>query len=171
MGAGKRTEGLGLFSDVEALKAAVAMEQEGLGFYRAAAAAVQSRELAGTFRKLAGEEQQHLAGFEDMLGELERSRAASEEYWDDPDVGEYIRAVVAEKVFPKPEGAAGAVAGMASAADALRFALGAEKDTVLFYQLCADSARAPDVRKIFHRLAAEERKHVALMGRWLRETK
>jgi rubrerythrin len=156
------------FSDLEAAKAAVAMEEEGLAFYRAAAAAVKNPELAGVFRDMAGQEAEHLAQFEDLAGEVSRARAAHEEYWDDAEVGEYIHAVIAQKVFPKPEKAAGAVAGMSSAADALRFALGAEKDTVLFYTLCADSAKRQDVRELFGRLAAVERKHVALVGRWLR---
>ena len=157
----------GAFSDLEALKMSVGMEREGLAFYSAAAESVSDEQLAATFRTLAAEEKKHLVTFEDMAGEL--ARAKTEEYWDDPDVDAYVRAVVSQKVFPKPEGAAGAVAGMASVADALRFALGAEKDTVLFYSLCAESARGNEVRKAFYELVAEERKHVALLGRMLRE--
>jgi len=155
------------FSDLEALKLAVGMEEEGLAFYRAAAEAAADPELAAVFRDMAGEEEQHLATFEDIHGEL--ARAKSEAYWDDPEVDAYVRAVVSQKVFPKPEGAAGAAAGMASAADALRFALDAEKDTVLFYTLSAEAAKGAEVRKTFHQLVAEERRHVALVGRWLRE--
>jgi len=157
----------GAFSDLEALKMAVGMEKEGLAFYEAAAGSVSDEGLAATFRTLAGEEQEHLATFEDMAGELARHK--TEEYWDDPEVDAYVRAVVSQKVFPKPELAAGAVAGMASAADALRFALLAEKDTVLFYSLCAESARGNEVRRAFYELVAEERKHIVLMARLLRE--
>lgn len=153
------------FSDLEAVKIAVGMEQEGLAFYSAAAEAVRARELKSTFEMLAGEERKHLAIFEDMAGEL--ARAKSEEYWDDPEVDAYVRAVTAAEVFPKPELAAGKVAGMAAASDALRFALQTEKDTVLFYALCAERARANEVRGTFYRLVAEERRHVALMGRLL----
>jgi len=168
---GKKADvgGAGAFNDLEAAKCAVAMEREGLSFYRAAAAAVRNPDLARVFEDMAVEEEKHLADFEDLAGEIGRARAATEEYWDDPGVGEYIHAVIAQKVFPKPGDAAGAAAGMSSAPDALRFALGAEKDTVLFYSLCADSARSADVRAVFTRLVAEERKHVALVGRWLKE--
>jgi rubrerythrin len=155
------------FTDLEAVKLAEGMERDGLDFYRAADAAVEAGELKSTFAMLAGEELKHLATFEDMAGELARSK--TEEYWDQPDVDAYIRAVVCEKVFPRPDLAAGTAAGMSSAADALRFALQAEKDTVLFYSLCAEGARGQEVREAFGRLIAEERKHVALVGRLLRE--
>jgi rubrerythrin len=157
----------GSFSDLEALKMAEGMEKEGLAFYSAAEAAVEGDELKSTFRTLADEESKHLKTFEDMAGELASAR--TEEYWDDPDVDSYIRAVVSQKVFPRPDLAAGSVSGMSGAADAFRFALQAEKDTVLFYNLCAESARAKEVRDAFYSLAREERKHVALMGRLLRE--
>jgi len=143
------------------------MEKEGLDFYSAAEAAVDQEELKSTFRTLAGEESKHLEVFGDMAGEL--AGAKTEEYWDDPDVGSYIRAVVSQKIFPRPDLAAGTVSGMSGAADAFRFALQAEKDTVLFYDLCAEQARGAAVREVFHRLAKEERKHVALMGRLLKE--
>ncbi|HOX05926.1 MAG TPA: ferritin family protein [Planctomycetota bacterium] len=164
-----KTGAAGSFSDLEAAKAAAAMEREGLAFYQAAAKATKNPELVKVFEAMAAEEKKHLADFEDLAGELARAKAATEEYWDDPEVGEYIHAVIAQKVFPLPANAAGTVAGMASTVDALRFALGAEKDTVLFYSLCADSARGADVREIFNRLAREERKHIAMVGRWLKQ--
>ncbi len=155
------------FSDLEAVKLAEGMEREGMDFYASAALAAGEGRLAHTFRMLEGEERKHLATFEDMAGEL--AKASTEEYWDDPDVDAYLRTVVSEKVFPEPEMAAGEIADMASAADALKFALQAEKDTVLYYSACADSARTSEVRKAFADLIAEERKHVALMGRLLKE--
>ena len=157
----------GAFSDLEAVKMAEGMEREGRAFYLAAAEAVGSDQLAGVFRTMADEEAEHLAIFADMAGQM--ARAKTEEYWDDPDVDEYIRAVVSQKVFPKPELAGGATAGMVTAADALRFALGAEKDTVLFYQLCADSAKDAGVRKTFFELVAEEKKHIVTVTRMLKE--
>ncbi len=156
----------GNFSDLEALKMAEGMEREGRAFYRAAEGAVSDEGLKSTFAMLADDEEQHLKTFEDMTGEMARSK--TEEYWDEPDVGAYIQAVVAQKVFPKPELAPQSVEGMSAAADALRFALQAEKDTVLFYGLCADGARGNEVRKAFHRLVAEERKHVVLIAQLLK---
>jgi rubrerythrin len=155
------------FSDLEAVKLAEAMEREGLDFYESAAEAAGGGDLADTFRMLAGEERKHLATFEDMAGEL--AKASSEDYWDDPDVDAYVRAVVSRKVFPRPEMAPGTTSEMSSAADALRFALQAEKDTVLYYSACAEAAKRNEVRKAFYDLIAEERKHVALMGRLLKE--
>jgi rubrerythrin len=155
------------FSDLEALKMAQGMEKEGLAFYRNAEAAVASEQLKSTFSLLAGEEEDHLKTFEDIAGELARSK--TEEYWDEPDVDAYVRAVVSQTVFPRPELASGAVAGMAVAADALRFALQAEKDTVLYYSLCAEKAKAAQVREAFYKLVAEERKHVVLIGKLLKE--
>ena len=153
------------FSDVEAVKIATGLEKDGQAFYRAAARAARPEELRSTFEMLAGEEAKHLATFEDMAGELARAR--SEDYWDDPDVDAYVRAVVDQKIFPRPELAPDSVARMPAAADALRFALQAEKDTVLYYSLCAQQARGNEVRTAFDRLVAEERRHVALMGRLL----
>jgi rubrerythrin len=157
----------GSFSDLEALKMAEGMEREGLAFYRAAADAVSDESLSSTFAMLADDEQHHLKTFEDLTGELARGK--TEEYWDDPDVDAYIQAVVAQKVFPRPELASASVAGMSTAADALRFGLQAEKDTVLYYSLCANSARGNEVREAFHRLVAEERKHVVLIAKLLNE--
>lgn len=155
------------FSDLEALKMAEGMEREGKAFYQAAEAAAADAALKSTFAMLAGEEEKHLETFSDMAGELARSK--TEEYWDEPDVDAYVQAVVSQKVFPKPDLAAWTTAGMASVADALRFALQCEKDTVLFYSLCADSARGNEVRKAFSKLVAEEREHVCLLARLLRE--
>ncbi len=143
------------------------MERGGKAFYQAAEAAVSGAELKSTFLMLAGEEDDHLKTFSDMAGEL--ARAKTEEYWDQPDVDAYIQAVVVQKIFPKPDLAGGATAGMSTVTDALRFALQCEKDTVLFYSLCADSARGNEVRAAFCKLVAEERKHVCLLARLLKE--
>jgi len=153
------------FSDIEAVKLAQGMEREGRDFYRAAEQAVEDSALKSTFAMLAGEEEKHLETFSDMAGEL--ARAKTEEYWDEPDVDAYIQALVSCKVFPKPDLAEGRAAGMSTVADALRFALQCEKDTVLYYSLCAESASGNEVRAIFCELVAEERKHVCLMAELL----
>jgi rubrerythrin len=157
------------FSDLEAVKIALGMEKDGLAFYQAAAGASPPGELRSTFEMLADEERKHLAIFEDMAGEM--ARAKREDYWDDPDVEAYVHAVVGQKIFPRPDLAPQSAAGMSDAADALRFALQAEKDTVLYYTLCSQQARGNEVRSAFNRLTAEERRHVALMGRLLAKAK
>jgi len=157
----------GKYSDVEALKMAEGMEREGIAFYQSASEAVTQQELADTFSMLKGEEVKHLQLFEDMSGQLARSK--TEEYWDEPDVDAYIQAIVSKQVFPKPDLAAGTVAGMSTAADALRFALQAEKNTTLFYSLCAEKAKGAEVRKAFYDLVAEEKKHIVLVSRLLQQ--
>jgi rubrerythrin len=154
------------FSDTEAVKLAQGMEREGLAFYRAAGRAAGHGQLADTFAMLEGEEEKHLNTFDNMAAELAAGK--TEDYWDEPDIDAYIQAAISQKIFPRPELAPAQAKNMSGAGDALRFALQAEKDTVLFYTLCAERARGGSVRQVFCRLVTEEMRHVVLIGRLLR---
>ncbi len=177
------------FSDLEGLRLAVDMERQGAAFYRQAHDGAHDPEQKMLFGFLMREELNHAAKFEAMYSELKANKSAGdEEYFFDADVSRYLQALVETQVFPRdnpfaaePEMANGVlrtgwqdqIPGQSSsvvlkAKGILQFALQAEKDSILFYDVMMNNAKFPAAKKVFADLKAEEQTHVEKLQELIR---
>jgi rubrerythrin len=141
---------------------AIAIQIEGCGeaFYEAAVERFEDPKIRELFTFLRDEEKRHAALFESLLAQLTDVAAEwrqSEEYVT------YMRALAENRVFPDPDAARAAVAGISDEADALRIAIGFEKDTILFLYEMRPMVREKD-RAIVDELIAEEQRHVRTLS-------
>jgi len=143
------------FSGSELINIAIGIEGRGIAFYESMADETKDANAADVFRYLADMEREHLQTFQGMLAEADKfqfSEAAGE-------YAVYLKALVDSAVFSDELIAAKMAREAESDTAALDLAIGAEKDSILFYyemrEIMPQRAQ-PTVNKII----AEEKSHL-----------
>lgn len=157
-------------NDLEGLRMAMDIESRGQEFYTLAEKKFTDPAIKRLFHYLAAEEAIHLETFSSYFDELSAGKEAYEtEYLFDEAYSGYLTALADTHVFPPKEEADKVLAAIQTPADALRLALQAEKDSVLFYGELAACSRFEAAKLIFRRLKDEERGHTLTLTRRLKE--
>lgn len=147
-----------LFSDLEGLRIAMALEQRGRDFYRKAYDNAEKEEHKTLFLLLMNEEIHHYNTFSNLFEQLKQNKEAhTEAYMFDLEVSRYLTILAEGHIFP---GKADKEVNFKSITAILEAAIQAEKDSVLFYDELACHAKFDDAKKIFAALKAEEQTHI-----------
>ena len=85
--------------------------------------------------------------------------------WEEYD--QYVQAALDSALFSGPDKALAAVEGLKDDKEALRMALGFEKDTLLFYYDLREMLREAE-RKVVNEIIREEKSHVMRLATQLR---
>jgi rubrerythrin len=151
------------FNAVEAFKIAVGIEENGLKFYNEAAKRF-SGEVSDLFLGLAKEEEIHKATFAKILAELPKEQPSA--FDPDNETDQYLKMMADLNVFVRgAEDIELALAGVLTVKDALRMAMGFEKDSIVFFvQLKNASDKLTDKVSVDH-LVLEEAKHLRKLAR------
>jgi rubrerythrin len=147
----------GVFSSREIVEMAIQTEQSGYQFYTHAAEKVTSGSFVKLLGWLADQEQEHERIFREMLAEPER-HVPPEEYPGQR--AEYVQALLDVRVLPDVETGLARLATMKGDEDVIDFAIGFEKDTILFMYVMRDLV-APTGAETVDKLIAQEKGHVA----------
>ncbi len=143
-------------NDIEAAKVAIGLEKDGIAFYTEASLLARSPKVKEVFRRLAGEEKDHLEKIRRWQAELIES-GPGDSFWEAPEVELYIRSLVNSGIFQ--DGVTETAASIHDDREALKLAVAAEKDSILFYQEASKRCRSPEGRNMFTRLIEEEKQH------------
>ena len=151
------------FNAGEVFKIALKIEDNGHLFYETAAKKPFPEEIISLFKQLSSEELAHKAIFTHLMKGLPAETTASTVWDPDNELDKYLKMMADEHVFNKtPEAVAEAVEKISSPADAIRMAMGFEKDTIVFFlELQSVSEKYDDSREQIKKLVDEERKHLA----------
>lgn len=156
----------------ELFRMAESVERDGRQFYRQAAQAVGCPDLARLLNELADWEGKHEERFAAMRAELPES-ASREPGPGDPleeHAADYLQAFVDGKVFPGPSRTAGfAFPQLADPAAVLAYAIGREKDTVVFFLTLQQQVPKFRGQERIQAIIDEELKHVHILERKRRE--
>jgi rubrerythrin len=154
----------------EALRAAVRVEENGALFYRKAAAGSPDPAAARAFSKLAEMEEEHRGYFSALSLELEQREGL---FLSDPK-GQFaasVRELADTGVFGLAGEPADFFGRKHSTREAIKFAIGVEKDSVIFYlglqEAMADSEESVKVGGIIK----EELRHLAILAGLLKTLK
>ena len=145
-----------LFSGSELINIAIGIEKNGLAFYQSLVKAEKDVMARGAYKYLADMEEKHLKTFQSMLdtmGEYKPPEIYTEEY----DL--YLKALVDSAVFTDDKVAREMAEKVTSSAEAMQIALGAEKDSILFYSEMRNLVPERD-RKVVDRIIEEEKSHL-----------
>jgi len=145
-----------LFSGSELINIAIGIEKNGLAFYQSLVKAEKNVMARGAYKYLADMEEKHLRTFQDMLdtvGQYKPPEIYTEEY----DL--YLKALVDSAVFTDDKVAREMAEKVTSSAEAMQIALGAEKDSILFYSEMRNLVPERD-RKVVNRIIEEEKSHL-----------
>ena len=145
-----------LFSGSELVDIAIGIEKSGAAFYDSLAKSASNTEARDIYEYLAGEERKHIGIFQGMLGALADHRSP-EKYTEEYD--RYLKSLVDSAVFSDAEAAREMAQKVTSDFEAIQIALGAEKDSIVFYFEMRELVRSAD-RETVTRIIEEERSHL-----------
>jgi len=160
------------FNAGEVFNIALKIEENGRLFYETAAAKPFDEEIVKLFKNLAVEERSHKAIFQALLRDLPAG-TTGQTVWDpDNELDLYLKMMADEHVFNKdPQAIDQMVGGLSTPAEAIRMAMGFEKDTIVFFLELQSMTDDPESRGEISKLVNEERKHLAKLVDLLSKTK
>jgi len=144
------------FSASEVIEIGVQIEINGRDFYNGLANKIKGIEIKEAFKYLAAQERAHIEVFRNILGSVQNyqpKESYPQEYFA------YMNAMAADHVFTKKDKGREIAEGITRDRDAVNFAIGFEKDSILFY----DGMKRLMPQKehgIIEEVITEERKHV-----------
>lgn len=148
------------FSSKEILEMAVRIEENGLGFYKAASASTDNVRIKELFDYFIIEEVKHVELFEALKEAITENEPSD---YNDPYLEEeskYLNALADSSIFMKGEEGVNKAKAIKSDDEALDFAIQMEKDSILFYLELINMVRDHD-RPTVKNILSEERKHIA----------
>ncbi len=153
----------GFFQAAEIAEAAINIEQKGQAFYASAAQAAKNPDVKDFFLYFAKEEARHEQIFQQLKDRLDKFElpawSTTEEY------GMYLKALIDSHSIFSPE-LQRRLAEAANENEAIRLAMGFEKDTILFFMEMKDLV--PDTEKKFvTQCIDEERSHLRQLSKML----
>jgi rubrerythrin len=138
----------------ELINLAIAIERRGITFYDIMAKSTDDEMARAVFEALVEMERQHIAIFEDMMGE-----GVTAEPETGPEAWAYLKSLIDDAVFTDDM----ITSEMATQADsdikALELAISAEKDSILFYYEMSD-LMPQKVLTLIRRIINEEKSHL-----------
>lgn len=148
------------FSVREVVEQAVQTEKIGNEYYSSMAKKFhENHELRELFEVLASQELKHEKVFADLE---EQIRDGEPEGWDE--VSLYLKALVDSEFFLGRDKSLSAMQEVKTAEEAIRFALGFERETLLYYHGLRESIKEKDV---IDEIIKEEKRHIV----WLNNLK
>ncbi|MGD1995735.1 MAG: ferritin family protein [Anaerolineae bacterium] len=156
---------MAILTAAEVLNMALSAEQSGQSFYEAAAEKMEDQLVKDLLRELADWEQQHYQVFREMSDRVGSLPPLSESQWGEYD--QYMQAALSNALFRGPDKALAVAEELEDEEEALRMALGFEKDTLLFYYDLREMLPAKE-RETVDKIIREEKSHALRLGSLLR---
>ena len=148
------------FSGTELINIAIGIERRGIAFYDIMARSTKNAVAADTFQYLANMERQHIQIFQDMLGEADKYQPA-ETYAGE--YAAYLQALVDSAVFTDDMVTSEMTTQADSSIEAMELAIGAEKDSILFYYEMRD-IMPQRAQLTVNKIITEEKSHLRLLS-------
>ena len=145
----------------EVFEIAAQIERNGATFYRAVAGRADSEETRKFLEQLAVEEDEHERTFTALGTSCVSSELSLESYDADGTVGQYLRALAGSYVFEDTESPADKVGQDASMPEVIDFAIGQEKEAIVFYLGIKDAVQEDSDRASLDFIIKEEQRHLA----------
>ena len=156
----------GKYSALEVMEMAKDIEKRGKKFYLKHADATDNRDLRELFRELASDEQDHYEKFVALTDNLKAEGDAAD-YLYEQDVSAYFNYLVEYSVFPKDESEE-SVEALNDVEKALKLAIQAEKDSILFYREMCENNEGKTLEAV-EKLIEQEKDHLRALGKYIKE--
>ena len=159
------------FNADEIFEMAEEIERNGAKFYKRSAEIVTDVDARKIFLELAAMEIEHEKAFAQMRSQL--SSAESEQVTFDPDdeAALYLRAMADGHVFDVRKNPADQLTGSETPQEILQTAIGAEKDSIIFYLGIKDMVPAGAGKDKVDAIIAEEMNHIVILSGELQDSK
>jgi len=155
------------FNADEVFEMAEQIELNGAKFYREAAANAANREVKEMFLNMASMEDGHLRTFKEMRKDLSEQEKAETVYDPYGEASLYLQALADSKGFEGMISPTQKLTGKESTREVLEIAIGAEKNSVLYYVGLKDAVPVGAGRDKVEAIIREEVRHIADLRRRL----
>ena len=145
------------FSAHEIIDMAVTTEETGYEFYKLAEKNARSDSTRQLFAYLADEEINHKHIFKGLKDSIEENPQGVPVDWED--VGKYIRVMVDSSIFMGKDKNINLASESQDDKETIDFALGFEKDTLLFFYQLKDMIKS-GAKDIIQKIINEEKEHI-----------
>ncbi|MFB3883295.1 MAG: ferritin-like domain-containing protein [Armatimonadota bacterium] len=156
------------YSADEVLEMALEIERKGARFYQRAAELAADEKTKAMYLELAGMEQDHERTFAGMRSGLSAEERQEMTYDPEGQLPLYLQVMADKAMWQQRADPASALSGKASNEEVLRFAMGLEKDSIVFYlgleELVPERLGGPRVEQIIK----EEMSHLTTLSDLLR---
>ena len=157
------------FNANEIFEVAIQIEENGRLFYEKSGEMVEDIDIKDLFKDLAKKEQEHKNAFVSMKSQLPES-AKKPIAWDpDNETEAYLKMMADINIFKAGVNVEKKLEQIKDVKDAIKFAIGFEKDSILFYVLIKDSTEEDKGREFIDKLIEEEKEHLRKLSRELRK--
>ena len=147
------------------VEVAMGVEKSGEAFYRAVVQKIASAEARALFEDLADQEAKHYQTFLGLSKAIRDKPLMPAAEWDE--YQGYLGATVQSAFFEGPDKALALAEEVTGEEDAIRMAIGFEKETLLFFHDLRDVV--PDSsRKMIERIVDEEKSHIRRLAGMLK---
>jgi rubrerythrin len=133
------------------------VEKNGEAFYRAVAKETRSPEIRALFEDLADQETKHYATFSKLAQTVREKPLMTDEEWDS--YLKYMNATVQSAFFEGPDKVLAAARKVKDEKEAVRMAMGFEKETLLFFYDLRDAIQGSE-RSFVEKIVWEEKAHI-----------
>jgi rubrerythrin len=154
------------FNSLEVMEMAKDIEKRGKKFYLKHAEATENRDLRELFKRLASDEQDHYEKFVALTEELKAEGEAAD-YLYEEDVSAYFKYLVEFSVFPEDDSEE-SVEALNDVKKALKLAIQAEKDSILFYKEMCDENEGKTLDAV-EKLIEQEKEHLKSLSKYIQE--
>jgi len=154
------------FNSLEVMEMAKDIEKRGKKFYLKHAEATENRDLRELFKRLASDEQDHYEKFVALTEGL-KAEGEKADYLYEEDVSAYFKYLVEFSVFPEDDSEE-SVASLNDVEKALKLAIQAEKDSILFYREMCEYNDGKTIEAV-NKLIEEEKDHLRALGKYIEE--
>ena len=144
------------FSGSELINIAIGIERRGIAFYDTMAKSTENAKARDVFQYLADMERMHIHIFQSMLGEADKYQLR-ENYAGE--YAAYFQALVDNAVFTDDSITSEMATQVGSDIEAMELAIGAEKDSILFYYEMKEIMPQP-TQPAVSKIIAEEKSHL-----------
>ena len=149
------------FNAGEVFKIAVRIEENGRLFYEKVSAMPFPDMIKKLFHDLSQEELNHEAIFKKLMGDLPPATTAATVWDPDNELDQYLKMMADQHVFNRPPAEIETLLkDVVTPLDAVKMAIGFEKDTIVLFLELTESADTDESRAQIRYLLEEERKHV-----------
>ena len=151
----------------EVFDAAIQIERGGYDFYRKAAKATSDKVFQKELVTLSKMEKGHAAVFTKLKERLAEDKKETKQSASSKEAARYLESFAADNVFNTTDDASLALSELPTAHDILTFAIGRERDSILFYVGLREMISDKSGIESIDRIIKEEMGHVALLNRKL----
>jgi len=155
------------FNAFEIFEMAEQIERNGVKFYRKAADGVADQDIRQTLLDLADMEAEHEETFNDMRKQISSKERELITFDPESEVALYLQAMANGHVFDLKKDPSEQLTGKETIEDILKWAIEAEKDSIIFYLGLKDFVSARAGKDKVEDIIKEEQDHIVLLSQKL----